>query len=138
MHQAQSPTQRDVIHLLHHAYSRTERERREVYMPGSASIFWCKLNYYFRLLGGLYVFEVAGGMLLLLPKPLLKIAINTFSCPDHVVELLSDKLLTHDCKNGGNLHPAGVWCGFQPVRRICMAVVGSPLLDQGLSDQTAG
>ena len=81
-------------HLLHHAYSRTERERPEVYMPGSTPMFWCTLNYYFRLLGGLYVFEVVGGMLLLLPKPLLKIAIHTFSRPDNVVEFLSDKLLS--------------------------------------------
>ncbi len=80
-------------HLLHHAYSRTERERPEVYMPGSVSMAWCKLTYYFRLLGGLYLFEVLGGMLLLLPKPLLKIAIHTISRPDNVVELLSDKFL---------------------------------------------
>jgi len=80
-------------HLLHHAYSRTERERPEVYMPGSTPMFWCTLNYYFRLLGGLYLFEVMGGMLLLLPHPLLQIAVNSFSHSDNVVELLSHKMM---------------------------------------------
>lgn len=81
-------------HLLHHAYSRTERERPEVYTPGSASMVCCKLNYYFRLLGGLYLFEVVGGLLLLLPRPLLKIAIRIISRRDNVVELLAEKILS--------------------------------------------
>jgi fatty acid desaturase len=80
-------------HLLHHAYSRTERERPEVYMPGSASMFWCTFNYYFRLLGGLYLFEVVGGMLLLLPRFLIHIAVDRFSRPDNVVDLLSHKIM---------------------------------------------
>lgn len=80
-------------HLLHHAYSRTERERPEVYMPHQGPVFWVKLNYYFRLLGGLYLFEVMGGLLLLLPQPILKRLVNKLSNSDNVVELLWQKIM---------------------------------------------
>jgi fatty acid desaturase len=46
-------------HLLHHRYSRTRRERTEIYEPGDHAWIAAALPYYVRLLGGLYLAEVA-------------------------------------------------------------------------------
>ncbi len=59
-------------HLLHHGYSRTQRERSEVFEPGADRRLPFTLAYYFRLLGGLYVYEVLAGLLLLLPRALVR------------------------------------------------------------------
>lgn len=55
-------------HLLHHGFSRTVRERSEVYALGRERRAVFALAYYFRLLGGLYVMEVIGAWLFLLPR----------------------------------------------------------------------
>ncbi len=59
-------------HLLHHGYNRTARERSEVYEPGADRRMPFTLAYYFRLLGGLYVYEVLAGLLLLLPRSMVR------------------------------------------------------------------
>jgi len=55
-------------HLLHHRFSRTRRERTEVYdsAPGPTAGF--VITYYLRLCGGLYLAEVAAGLLVWLPE----------------------------------------------------------------------
>lgn len=59
-------------HLLHHGYSRTVRERSEVFEPGADHRLSFTLAYYFRLFGGLYVYEVLAGLLFLLPRALVR------------------------------------------------------------------
>lgn len=80
-------------HLLHHAYSRTERERSEVFTPGTTSFAWFKFTYYFRLLGGLYLFEVLGGLLLLLSRRFIQSMISRIESADNVVAPLYQKVL---------------------------------------------
>jgi fatty acid desaturase len=80
-------------HLLHHALSRTRRERSEVYVAGVDHRPWFTLNYYFRLTGGLYWFEVFGALIFLLPRPAIRWAATRLASEHNVVEALTDKLL---------------------------------------------
>jgi len=80
-------------HLLHHALSRTRRERSEVYVVGQDHRAWFALNYYFRLTGGLYWFEVFGALIFLLPRPAIRWAARRLGGEHNVVEALTDKLL---------------------------------------------
>lgn len=80
-------------HLLHHAYSRTERERSEVYRGSGPPPFAVRAAYYFRLLGGLYCLEVLAGFLLLLPRRLVVGTARKLRSEGNVVELLSCKVL---------------------------------------------
>jgi fatty acid desaturase len=78
-------------HLLHHAMSRGPRDRTEVRPPG-ASRSGFALAYYFRLLGGLYLYEVLGSLLFLLPRPLLLRAAKRLTAPDNPVAELLDRM----------------------------------------------
>lgn len=80
-------------HLLHHALSRTPRERSEVYRPGSENRAAAVAGYYFRLLGGLYLFEVLGSLLFLLPAPLIRRLGGRLAGPHNVVAALLARLL---------------------------------------------
>lgn len=80
-------------HLLHHALSRTRRERSEVYVAGVDNRLSFTLNYYFRLTGGLYGYEVLGGLIFLLPRPVIRWAARRLGSEHNVVEALTDKLL---------------------------------------------
>ncbi len=80
-------------HLLHHALSRTRRERSEVYVAGVDKRLSFTLNYYFRLTGGLYWYEVLGGLIFLLPRPVIRWAARRLGSEHNVVEALSEKLL---------------------------------------------
>lgn len=80
-------------HLLHHALSRTRRERSEVYVVGEDNRPWFTLNYYFRLTGGLYWFEVLGALIFLLPRPAIRWAARRLGSGHNVVEALTDRLL---------------------------------------------
>lgn len=71
-------------HLLHHAMSRTCSERSEVYAgerPTPAFVF----AYYLRLFGGLYIAEVVGTLLLLLPRPWQQSLVTRLARPDNVI-----------------------------------------------------
>lgn len=57
-----------VGHLLHHRYSRTVRERTEVYDPRRTRRGRAAAGYYFGLLGGTYLLEVLGTLLSLMPR----------------------------------------------------------------------
>lgn len=80
-------------HLLHHALSRSPRERSEVYVPGSGSRIGFSIAYYFRLLGGLYLFEVLGTLLFLLPKPWIERVGARLAAPNNMVEQMLRRLL---------------------------------------------
>ena len=54
-------------HLLHHRYSRTARERTEVYDPARTTRLRAAPAYYLRLLGGMYLAECAATFAALLP-----------------------------------------------------------------------
>ena len=55
-------------HLLHHRFSRTPRERTEVFDPGVTTWRRQAPAYYVRLLGGLYLAEVSSVLLLFVPR----------------------------------------------------------------------
>jgi fatty acid desaturase len=57
-----------VGHLLHHRFSRTRRERTEVYDPARTPRWRAGLAYYPRLLGGMYLAEMLAAAAALLPK----------------------------------------------------------------------
>lgn len=80
-------------HLLHHALSRSRRDRTEVRPADGGSVVTFAVGYYFRLVGGLYLFEVLGGLLLLLPRPLLLALGARLARPDNLLGALADKLL---------------------------------------------
>lgn len=58
-------------HLHHHRTSRGPGDRAEVFDPAEQSVVAARLAYYARLLGGLYLLELAANLLLWLPRRLL-------------------------------------------------------------------
>ncbi|MFO1432861.1 MAG: fatty acid desaturase [Candidatus Competibacteraceae bacterium] len=80
-------------HLLHHAASRTERERSEVYVPGRDHRLLFAIGYYLRLFGGLYCLEVVGGLVLLLPCALLHALACRLGNEHNVIESLAGRIL---------------------------------------------
>ncbi|MFR9776362.1 fatty acid desaturase [Micromonospora sp. MS34] len=77
-------------HLLYHRYSRTERERTEVYGPAARSRAGVAVGYHLRLLGGLYLLEVASVLLAALPGALWRRLARRLDGPDSVAGLLLD------------------------------------------------
>lgn len=77
-------------HLLHHRFSRTPRERTEVYDAGSWSSH--APAYYLRLFGGLYLAEVASVVLALAPKRLWHRLRRVLDTPETVTALLFDAI----------------------------------------------
>ncbi|MFF5174492.1 fatty acid desaturase [Micromonospora sp. NPDC000089] len=80
-------------HLLHHRYSRTRRERSEVYDPaevGRAGRVGMVAGHYLRLFGGLYLAEVASLLLLAAPQRLWRWLADRLDAPDTVTGLLLD------------------------------------------------
>lgn len=80
-------------HLLHHKYNRGPRDRSEVYDDARGSWLGMAPSYYFRLLGGLYFYELLAVPLLCLPRAWVAGAIRRVSGPDNVVEHMGGMLL---------------------------------------------
>ena len=85
-------------HLLHHAYSRTPRERSEVYVAGRDSRWRVTLAYYFRLCGGLYLYEVIGGLLLLLPTAAIRRLTGRLAGPENLIGEMVDRVLVAEIR----------------------------------------
>lgn len=83
-------------HMLHHALSRTPRERSEVYLPGLDNRAVFTVGYYFRLMGGLYLYELIGGLLFLLPQKWILRFSSKIASEHNVVEFLVERLLKAD------------------------------------------
>lgn len=79
-------------HLLHHRYSRTPRERVEIYDPSATSWWRQAPAYYLRLLFGLYLLEVASVLLALLPASALRALARRAESPNTVAGLLFDRI----------------------------------------------
>jgi fatty acid desaturase len=79
-------------HLLHHRFSRTPRERVEIYNPTETT--WAKAApvYYLRLVFGLYLLEVASIALALLPAAVLRRLAVRAESPNTVAGLLLDRV----------------------------------------------
>ena len=79
-------------HLLHHRFSRTPRERVEIYDPAKTT--WAKVApvYYLRLVIGLYLLEVASIALAVLPAAALRRLSVRAESPDTVAGLLLDRI----------------------------------------------
>ena len=79
-------------HLLHHRFSRTPRERVEIYDPARTT--WAKVApvYYLRLVIGLYLLEVASIGLALLPAAALRRLAVRAESPDTVAGLLLERI----------------------------------------------
>lgn len=80
-------------HLLHHALSRTPRERSEVFEPGRDNRLVVAADYYFRLLGGLYLYEVLGSLLFLLPRSLIRRLAERLGTERNLLATLVDRML---------------------------------------------
>ncbi|MER7273241.1 fatty acid desaturase [Dactylosporangium sp. NPDC000244] len=83
-------------HLLHHRYSRTQRERTEVYDPARSSWLTAARTYYPRLLGGLYVAELLSVLLVLLPRPGWRLLVHRTDSLDSVTGLLFERVARRD------------------------------------------
>lgn len=68
-------------HLLHHRHSRTSREYVELYDPDKVAPGAARFDYYFNLLGGLYLMEVASLFVMLLPRRLARAAADRLDQP---------------------------------------------------------
>ena len=79
-------------HLLHHIYSRTRRERSEVF-SGARPTLRFTMAYYLRISGGLYAAEVCGSALLLLPRRWLTAVRRHLAADDNVIDALAERLL---------------------------------------------
>lgn len=79
-------------HLLHHAHSRTRRERSEVY-AGARPTTGFVAAYYARILGGLYLAEVVTSLLMLLPRAWITAAGRHLASDDNVIEALTERML---------------------------------------------
>lgn len=79
-------------HLLHHRFSRTPRERTEVYEHAETTWAARAPGYYLRLLGGLYLAEVASVVLALAPRRLWHRLRHLLDTPDTVTALLFDAI----------------------------------------------
>ena len=79
-------------HLLHHIYSRTRRERSEVF-SGARPTLRFTMAYYLRISGGLYAAEVCGSALLLLPRRWLTAVRRRLAADDNVIGALAERLL---------------------------------------------
>ena len=77
-------------HLLHHAMNRSPRDRTEARPAGVAPVGFA-LAFYFRLLGGLYLYEVLGSLLLLLRR-----AVRRLAAPDNLVAELYERMSEPD------------------------------------------
>ena len=83
-------------HLAHHRYSRTMRERSEVYDPAAESRSAAAWAYYPRILGGLYVVEILGTVSSLLPRRLLAGLARRLDREDSVAGIVMDSVLQPD------------------------------------------
>ncbi len=79
-------------HLLHHRYSRTPRERTEVYDPATTSWRAQAPAYYLRLVGGLYLAEVASVLLAAAPRRAWGAVARRLDGPGTVSALLLDSV----------------------------------------------
>lgn len=77
-------------HLLHHRFSRTPRERTEIFDPGKTTWRAQAPGYYLRLFGGLYLVEVSSLLLVFLPKRGWAWASRRLEDPETVTSLLLD------------------------------------------------
>jgi fatty acid desaturase len=75
-------------HLLHHRYSRTRRERTEIYDPATTRWAAVAPGYYLRLLGGLYLAEFASVVLVAAPRRLWRYLARRLDSPDTVTGML--------------------------------------------------
>jgi fatty acid desaturase len=79
-------------HLLHHRYSRTERDRTEVFDPTTTNRGNATIGYFVWLLGGLYVSEFFAFVLAALPTSGLRRLATRLDAPDTVAGLLFERL----------------------------------------------
>ncbi|GAA3456124.1 fatty acid desaturase [Dactylosporangium matsuzakiense] len=83
-------------HLLHHRYSRTRRERTEVYDPARSTWLAAARGYYPRLLGGLYFLELLSVLLALLPRRGWAALVRRTDSLDSVTGLLFERVARRD------------------------------------------
>ncbi|WP_190257566.1 fatty acid desaturase family protein [Dactylosporangium sucinum] len=79
-------------HLLHHRYSRTPRERTEIYDPAVTSWLAAARAYYPRLLGGLYLAELVSIVLALVPAAGWRWLVRRTDSLDSVTGLLFERV----------------------------------------------
>lgn len=79
-------------HLLHHRYSRTRRDRTEVYDPATTGWTTVAPGYYFRLVGGLYFAEVGSLLLVAAPHRFWSYLARRLDTPDTVAGLVLDSI----------------------------------------------
>lgn len=96
-------------HLLHHAHSRTRRERSEVY-AGARPTAGFVVAYYLRILGGLYFAEVVASLLMLLPRAWIAIAGRRLASDDNVIEALVERMLAPQTLRAARVDALALLC----------------------------
>jgi len=82
-----------ISHLMHHKLNRSPVEGTELYDPSKTSRGRAALGYYFQILGGLYLLEVASSFLFLLPRTFLELLEGRFFPRDSLSKMWLKSLL---------------------------------------------
>jgi fatty acid desaturase len=80
------------VHLLHHRYNRTRRNRTEIYCPATSSWAAAAPGYYLLLAGGVYLAEVAPVLLVAAPRRLWRYLARVLDSPDTVAGMLLEDI----------------------------------------------
>lgn len=126
-------------HLTHHRCNRSVVDRTEVYDPARQSRLSFALGYYATILGGLYLSELAMGVLLLLPRCLLdRLLARRLGADDPVraavhrqARALLDRHLAAMRVDGVLMllfHGAGFWLYGRQAWMLALALLGRGLL----------
>jgi fatty acid desaturase len=105
-------------HYAHHKYSRTVRERAEIYDPSSSSQTGAALRYFLRILGGLYALEVLGTFSSVLPRTVLAVVARSLDREDSVAGPTLQSVL----------QPGALFAVRFDATAICALYFGSALL----------
>lgn len=123
-------------HLLHHKHNRGPRDRSEVYDDRRGSWLGMAPSYYFRLLGGLYFYELLAVPLVCLPRPWVAAAIRRAAAKDNVVEQMGAVLMRpqvlremrQDALAVMLLLAASAWCYGAHAWMLVLALAGRGLV----------
>jgi len=122
-------------HLMHHRYSRTRRERTEIYDPATTGRGGVVVGYFVRLVGGLYLAEAASVAMLIAPAALWRWSARRLESPDSVTGLVFDRVggrylgqFRVDAAAVLVVHLAAAWAYDRRVWLLALAILGRALL----------
>ncbi len=122
-------------HLLHHRFSRTRRERTEIYDPAVTSFAGAARKYFTQLLGGLYLAEAASVVLMAAPASVWRWLARRTDAEGTVTGLVFDTVARRhlrqfriDAAGIVVLYAAALWAYGRHAWMLGLAVLGRAVL----------